>query len=498
MKGDIVLYEYVYQSLLNQIYSGDLRRGQRFPSQQEICRQYNVGITTVRKVIRMLEKDGVIRTAERKRPVVLYEEGNLSCISVLLQRKDYILDIYEGLEWLMPAFQLGGAKQYRDYDKLQALIDGVRDQMDRRELYVQTSHFLLELLRPYNNQILCDLHTDSENFNHIPCYPLSGLEERYSVTAAQVRATLSELLESMRKKDDPALARRLKEIYWRGWERTRRYLEALAARYENGREAVAFDGCTGKNRARLYTVVARRLYRRILDGEFDGCTYIPSIPELMREYAVSQATALAAVALLNDIGAVRTLDKKGTMVAAPGTELPPLRMNNSAIGENLVLCLDALQILAVCSGGLAQRILSQMTEEAVRAEVEKWDKKRTATSGMTVRTLLGFFKDNAPCKSLYSIFDRLDDFLIWGHYLERDWSAENDVNAKAAAHIAALRRPLEQRDAAAFAGRAQAILYLAYGAARRHMLAYGADPAMLPAALDASVLADRDIIKSRS
>ena len=63
MKTENNLYETVYQSMLTQLYSGVLRCGQSIPSQQELCRQYNIGITTVRKVLGMLEIDGFIRTS---------------------------------------------------------------------------------------------------------------------------------------------------------------------------------------------------------------------------------------------------------------------------------------------------------------------------------------------------------------------------------------------------------------------------------------------------
>ena len=60
MEQESRLYKVIYQSVLTQIYSGVLRYGQVFPSQSELCQRYQVGITTIRKVIRMLEQEGVI------------------------------------------------------------------------------------------------------------------------------------------------------------------------------------------------------------------------------------------------------------------------------------------------------------------------------------------------------------------------------------------------------------------------------------------------------
>ena len=55
---------------MTQLYSGVFRYGEKFPSQQQICRRYNVGITTVRKVMGMLEENGFLRSAPGRRAEV--------------------------------------------------------------------------------------------------------------------------------------------------------------------------------------------------------------------------------------------------------------------------------------------------------------------------------------------------------------------------------------------------------------------------------------------
>ena len=70
MREENILYEALYESLLTQLYSGVFRYGEKFPSQQQICRRYNVGITTVRKVMGMLEENGFLRSAPGRRAEV--------------------------------------------------------------------------------------------------------------------------------------------------------------------------------------------------------------------------------------------------------------------------------------------------------------------------------------------------------------------------------------------------------------------------------------------
>lgn len=61
MNGESTLYGYLYQAIAAEIEAGRYRFGAPLPSQEALCRQYNVGITTVRRTLKMPEADGFHR-----------------------------------------------------------------------------------------------------------------------------------------------------------------------------------------------------------------------------------------------------------------------------------------------------------------------------------------------------------------------------------------------------------------------------------------------------
>ena len=69
-------------------------------------------------------------------------------------------------------------------------------------------------------------------------------------------------------------------------------------------------GFRTKRHSELYSRLAMTIVRRILNGEFDGQKYLPSIPRLMEEYGVMKDTASRALNLLNTLGFTQTIDKK--------------------------------------------------------------------------------------------------------------------------------------------------------------------------------------------
>lgn len=62
------LFDFLYQSLREQIETGLLPYGSALPSMSQLCEIYHVGMRTVREVLKALAKEGLIQTAERKPP----------------------------------------------------------------------------------------------------------------------------------------------------------------------------------------------------------------------------------------------------------------------------------------------------------------------------------------------------------------------------------------------------------------------------------------------
>ena len=488
MKGENILYETLYQSILTQLYSGVLRRGRSLPSQQELCRQYNVGITTVRRVIRMLEEDGLIQTASGKRAVVCLDEGNRSYIASLLQRRESIRDIYGGLELLMPALYAGGAALVSGYAGLREILDGLGGEMDQVEIYNRAVEFFTGLLLPYQNPVILDLQSDMEHYARIPYLPGSHLPDPFAITADPARGNLLSMLAMAEEGRTRDLTLRLERMYQDSGRRVDDYLAGLGKQFPAGQAEVPYRWFVKKVRAHLYAIVARNLYRRTKAGEFQGRAYLPSVPEIMDTYQVSKSTACNAVALLSDIGFVRALDKKG-IVRREGGELPPLRIDEKVIKEHLILHMDILQILAVCSRQVAYATVSALDGQALQTIRGKWKNcHEIASTASLVQLLLAFFQCYAPYRCLRNIFDHFDDTLIWGHYLhrsDRDKISYQEPEQEIERQFSALCSALDREDWERFSLFVQSIFQTAYRVSRRHV-AELVDPERLPRPLAGS------------
>lgn len=482
MKGENILYETLYQSILTQLYSGAIRCGQSLPSQRELCRQYHAGITTVRRVIRMLEADGYIHAAPGKRAVVCFDETDEGYVSALLQRRESILDLYGGLELIMPPLYAKGA-QRADTGALYAVIRDLRQETEEFRIHRQVSRFLTTLLLPCQNPVIMDLRADMEHYTRLPYLPSSRLANPFSTSVALAEATLASILQPIEQRDPAALTRRLEKLYRDGATRAAVYLDGLNQRYPAERPAVAYQWFCGKGHVPLYTVVARSLYKRMEAGAFDGSAYLPSVPALMNTYEISKSTACNAVALLSDIGAVRVLDKKG-IERRVGGALAPLRLDIPVICEHLVLYLDVMQILSVCTNRLSHAAAATLDARQAEALAAMWRDSVERRTTHIVQMLLEFLRRHAPYHCLRTIVRQFDDILIWGHYLNRLAPAPEEQKAltqQITQAFSSLCDALQQNDLHRFSACFQAVFQAVYHHSRNRLRRHPTLAAQLPA-----------------
>lgn len=70
---------------------------------------------------------------------------------------------------------------------------------------------------------------------------------------------------------------------------------------------------------RVYTQLADRLRERIVAGDYEAGTALPSEAQLCREFGIARNTARRGLAILEDEGLIVTVPSKGRIVTAAAT-----------------------------------------------------------------------------------------------------------------------------------------------------------------------------------
>lgn len=421
--GHQQLYQYLYQTITTQIFNGTFIYGQEFPSQREICRRYNAGITTVRKVMKLLSEEGYIRTAQGQPSVVAYRTSREALAGFLVQSREEIADAYKGLGLLMPILYREGAKRCNESDLclLDKILNNISEQMELPEHYQLANAFFTALLRPLKNQLITDLELDSENYLHIPYVPFPGIDDPFATTVGRTKTWFNRAILQIEQKQFDDFYAGASRLYCDSGVRVDNYLYSLG-KYtsSNPKKNEDLHWFRIKGHSELYARLAMTIVRRIVAGEFDNEQYLPSIPKLMEEYGITKNTARRAVNLLNSLGIAQTIDKKGSVITPEGDTSFKSELNwaEPAIQERLSFFLDALQILTLTAHNCAASIsfipdgLGRSLENRLHMAPDD------RISPLSFQLLMNTFIQLLPYQSLKNIFQQLDDLLIWGHYMQ--------------------------------------------------------------------------------
>lgn len=209
------LYEYVYQSLVMQMECGYLSQGRKLPSQAELCQQYNVGITTVRKAVRLLADRGYIRPCAGQAAEIIYSAPPKAwCRGTAAAQRRHSRRLPGA--WPPDARALLRGAQRAGTDTLRGMERAAADITEgqtQQEIYENANRFFRALLLPFENPLLMDLQSDAEHYLRVPYLPLSGIPDPFLLSAQTVKNSLSETLQQVRKGQLDGLQCRLKAMY---------------------------------------------------------------------------------------------------------------------------------------------------------------------------------------------------------------------------------------------------------------------------------------------
>lgn len=161
------LYELVTQKLENMIRSGELKPGDRLPSERDIMAAFNIGRPAVREALLSLQSRGLIVTENGRRATVSKPSvDNVlttldSVVGVIIANADSFKNLYDARVFLEAAMARNAAREIDDklLAQLKAALDANKRAIGNRELFMQTDvQFHRVLFLAGNNPVFKAVH----------------------------------------------------------------------------------------------------------------------------------------------------------------------------------------------------------------------------------------------------------------------------------------------------------------------------------------------------
>lgn len=161
------LYELVTQKLEDMIRSGELKPGDKLPSERDIMAAFNIGRPAVREALLSLQSKGLIVTENGRRATVSQPSvDNVltsldAVVGVIIANADSFKNLYDARVFLEAAMARNAAKEIDDtlLPQLKAALEANKRAIGNRELFMQTDvkfHRVLFLVG--NNPVFKAVH----------------------------------------------------------------------------------------------------------------------------------------------------------------------------------------------------------------------------------------------------------------------------------------------------------------------------------------------------
>ena len=453
----------IYQSLRKQLQLG-FYDGVRFPSVQEISRQYGISTCPAQRALKMLENDGLIKLCRGKPTLVMgrpYE--NYLQSEVYLRRSRSLADLTQSLRLISPAISLqaiygaagaasraigsaagassqtigsatGAASQTigSATDAASLTIDsaagassqpansciparGTTQQKPVRRLY----ELFRQTLQCLGSTMISSLYYDMGAY--IESAYLDILHEQYGVKKGNAILDdaadfLQQLIYQAREIPPEALERQLQSLNDSFYEKLMPYLKQTVSAENNAEEPFIWE--PHKGRTRHCDIIAMDMLCKINQGIYPEGALLPNCETLADTYHVSVITIRRTISLMNKLGLTRSVNGIGTRVIwLPNSEIPQI-FKDLMLNDNLKAFLEALQLLAITCEGVVNCSFPLFSEESFdrlsRAMDEAAEKKSMVA---VISSVMQAVIHDCPLLAIREIYSKITLQLLKGSVL---------------------------------------------------------------------------------
>lgn len=434
MEQKKTLFNYLYDDIVEQITSGKLAFGEILPSYKTLCGVYNVGIRTVRDVIKKLIKDEYIKSVARSHIEVAYKDDsslrNAEPVKALLAKRDAITDLMKTMSYLLP-YAATEASKLVDKQLIDANRKDIRglDNMEARQQWRAVSSALQRIFSVFNNSLFRDLYIDVNLFSQIAV--IDGFENPFSGITTNAEQRLNKLYDKFLYQDMAGIQRVISRMYLNATQPVSVYFDTLAEKYPDIKVTQEdYHWNAQKGRSNRYTEIARDLLEKIGRGTYPDGTYLPTSTVLQEEYGVSTLTLINALDALSSVGVIEKRSQRGRYVVTTNNahkKEPFIR--NGAPQNDAATLLGAIHAVVLVCRGITYAGFDYLTE----SDIDELENEINAPD--TVRPSYSILRKLAmaqPLKPLQDIYTQLEHLMNWGYYARFSKKCESNLETIAA------------------------------------------------------------------
>ena len=477
MEPKPTLFNFLHDTLVQQIVSGRIAYGEKLPPLRALCDIYHVGIRTVRDVMDALVKEGYVEAVQRSHIKAAYRmtADDEQQAEMMLTRRDKVCAILKILAYIMPPIY-AEASRYCDPQVLRACRDDIEgmNELNTKEQWRKSVVPLQRIKSVFHNDLLQGLCADFDLSAQIMLIP--GFENPYKELSANGDQAFHCFFDCISSQDYDGIYAFISNMYHKSAKLSDQYFDEIASAFSLEKpQQEAYFWNAEKGRLKTHTQVTRSIIQKISMGVYGEGTYLPTCSQLCKEYNISAYTVGKVMESMEKIGLVRKMNLRGGyLVTRENAHTRQFVIKGSTSTSEAMTFLSAVHLLALISKGTAMIAVEYMEQETVEFLWEKV-KKRNALemSNSLLAALIGI----QPYQPLKNVYEQLEKLVNWGCYYAFAYNDTADFNLLQEKSREAVQH-LYGGDQVGFADTVQSMYYYIFHTIQKILLDFGVEEAL--------------------
>lgn len=405
MKKDIGLQRLVYDYFESRILFGFYQYGDKMPSIQQIGTMFHLGRTTVRTALSLLEKEGYIKTQERKTAVVVFRAGRDSfeenAAKYFIPRKEGMEDFEKaGLLLFVPLWEEG----LRRWDQKKWELFGNEQGLSLSGGVPLPVKLYIMALSALDNTLILNLYWEAIRYVRFPY--LANKSAKKIKGAKLEDITREKMITLLNQEFEASYGNLEKEVF--------EFIETAKVKYGlKEAEPIPFQWSIYRQRPQMRYTLASLIIREIMAGRYPIGGYLPTLVQMEEQFGVSLTTVRRTLNLLEELGITKSYQGKGTMVCMKPASVD---LSRTDIRNGFILYIESLQLLSLTIYGVSQCTLESAPKEKRDELKDKLHElRRYKKSCNCFEVFLRFITEECPLAMIRECYGNLRELLAWGY-----------------------------------------------------------------------------------
>lgn len=455
MEKRLKLNQMIYGLIKTQIEFGMYGFGSHLPPIEEMASMLMVSADTVRSAYHRLQKDGYLTLSKRIGTVVnvQYDETEIekNIQIYFAERKEYLFDLCASMPLLFSGVQVSAWKSIskENLNKLERLIS--QPQLKPAfwlMFYLQAIYGSLE------NNLLTSLIRKLSSTYMLPFLSLVDYEEY----VCKECCSIPEKIELCRQEDWTTLRAVIRNSLENHFCNITNFYKTRIT-FTDTKKQFLFTWNSYNKASQICYSVGFEILNSITLGNYPEGTFLPSLKNLAEEKQVSVSTIRHTLALLNDLGVVKTINGIGTKVLSANQAAENFNPSSPAMQKRLLDCKQSLQLLALsCRDAAASAVSSADEKSKLQWINELYSLKRLEKYDLIGFVSIRYISQSAPYQTIRAVYTELYKHLFWGTPLRILLGSQETLNAFYIPYYYAMADALKSNDAGVFAAKLEEII----------------------------------------